>query len=49
MFESLNCLQCEKMDLKIIQSLLKRVKKKNAGKLKIPQDMEDFSEEQCSV
>ncbi len=47
-FESLNCLQCEKMDLKIIQSLLKRVKK-NAGKLKIPQDMEDFSEEQCSV
>ncbi len=26
-FESLNCPQCEKMDLKIIQSLLKRVKK----------------------
>ncbi len=24
-FESLNCLQCEKMDLKIIQSLLERV------------------------
>ncbi len=25
-FESLNCPQCEKMDLKIIQSLLERVK-----------------------
>ncbi len=26
-FESLNCPQCEKMDLKIIQSLLERVQK----------------------
>ncbi len=25
-FESLSCAQCEKMDLKIIQSLLERVK-----------------------
>ncbi len=31
--ESLNCPQCEKMDLKIIQSLLERVQiHKNAGK-----------------
>ncbi len=42
-FESINCPQCEKMDLKIIQSLLERVQIcKNAGKL-------DLSEEQCSV
>ncbi len=26
-FESLNCPQCENMDLKMIQSLLERVKK----------------------
>ncbi len=33
-FESINCPQCEKMDLKIIQSLLERVQIcKNAGKL----------------
>ncbi len=36
-FESLSCAQCEKMDLKIIQSLLE------TGKLK------DFYEEQSSV
>ncbi len=48
-FESLNCPHCEKMDLKIIQSLLERKGKGNAGKLKNLQDMEDFSEEQCSV
>ncbi len=41
-FESLSCPQCEKMDLKIIQSLLERVQK-------ILQDMEEVSEEQCSV
>ncbi len=35
-FESINCPQCEKMDLKIIQSLLERVQIcKNAGKLQI--------------
>jgi len=38
-FESLNCPQCEKMDFKIIQSLLERDL----------QDQEDFSEEQSSV
>ncbi len=50
MFESLNCPQCEKMDLKIIQSLLERVQIcKNAGKLQNLQNVEDLSEEQCSV
>ncbi len=44
-FESLNCPQCEKMDLKIIQFKYA----KDAGNLKIPQDMEDYSEEQFSV
>ncbi len=49
-FGSLNCPQCEKMDLKITQSLLKGFKyAKDAGKLKILQNLEDFSEEQCSV
>ncbi len=49
-FESLNCPQCEKMDLKIIQSLLERVQIcKRCWKLKNLQDLEDFSEEQCSV
>ncbi len=34
-YESLSCPQCEKMDLKIIQSLLERVQiHKNAGKPK---------------
>ncbi len=49
-FESINCPQCEKMDLKIIQSLLERVKIcKNAGKLQNLQNVEDLSEEQSSV
>ncbi len=49
-FESINCPQCEKMDLKIIQSLLERVQIcKNAGKLQNLQNVEDLSEEQCSV
>ncbi len=39
-FESLSCPQCEKMDLKIIQSLRERVQILN---------LEDLSEEQCSV
>ncbi len=47
--ESLNCPQCEKMDLKIIQSLLERVYyAKDSGKLKNLQDLEDFYEEKCS-
>ncbi len=34
-YESLSCPRCEKMDLKIIQSLLERVQiHKNAGKPK---------------
>ncbi len=49
-FESINCPQCEKMDLKIMQSLLERVQIcKNAGKLQNLQNVEDLSEEQCSV
>ncbi len=49
-FESLSCPQCEQMDLKIIQSLLERVQIcKNAGKLQNLQNVEDLSEEQCSV
>ncbi len=41
-FESINCPQCEKMDLKIIQSLLERVQIcKNAGKLQNLQNVED--------
>ncbi len=48
-FESINCPQCEKMDLKIIQSLLERVEIcKNAGKLQNLQNVEDLSEEQLS-
>ncbi len=48
-FESINCPQCEKMDLKIIQSLLERVQIcKNAGKLQNLQNVEDLSEEQLS-
>ncbi len=48
--ESINCPQCEKMDLKIIQSLLETVQIcKNAGKLQNLQNVEDLSEEQCSV
>ncbi len=43
-FESLSCPQCEKMDLKIIQSLLERVQiHKNAGKPKNLWELKDFS------
>ncbi len=46
-YESLSCPQCEKMDLKIIQSLLERVQiHKNAGKPKNLWELKDFSEEQ---
>ncbi len=48
-FEALNCPQHEKMDLKIIQSLSVNTISNDAGNLKILQDMEDFSEEQCSA
>ncbi len=42
-YESLSCPQCEKMDLKIIQSLLERVQiHKNAGKPKNLWDLKDF-------
>ncbi len=44
-YESLGCPQCEKMDLKIIQSLLERVQiHKNAGKLKHFWDLRIFLE-----
>ncbi len=45
-FESLNCPQREKIDLKIIQYVCWKGYK--YAKVKIPQDMEDFSEEQRS-
>ncbi len=46
-YESLSCPQCEKMDLKIIQSLLERVQiHKNAGKPKNVWELKDFSEKQ---
>ncbi len=49
-YESLSCPQCEKMDLKIIQSLLERVKiHKNAGKPNNLWELKDFSEEQQTV
>ncbi len=45
--ESLSCPRCEKMDLKIIQSMLERVKiHKNAGKPKNLWELKDFYEEQ---
>ncbi len=48
--ESLSCPRCEKMDLKIIQSLLERVKiHKNTGKPKNLWELKDFSEEQQKV
>ncbi len=41
---------CEKMDLKIIQSLLERVQiHKHAGKPKNLWELKDFSEEQTNV
>ncbi len=49
-YDSLSRPQCEKMDLKIIQSLLERVKiHKNAGKPKYLCELNDFSEEQQTV
>ncbi len=48
-FESLSCPQCEKMDLKIIQSLLEMVQIcKRCWKQKDLQDVEDFSQFNCS-
>ncbi len=48
--QSLSCPRCEKMDLKIIQSLLERVQiHKNAGKPKNLWELKDFSEEQQEV
>ncbi len=48
--ESLGCPRCEKMDLKIIQSLLERVQiQKNAVKPKNLWELKDFSEEQQKV
>ncbi len=48
--ESLSCPQCEKMYLKIIQSLLERVQiHKNAGKPKNLWELKDFSEDQQAV
>ncbi len=44
-YESLSCAQCEKMNIKIIQSLLERVQiHKNAGKPKNMWELKDFSE-----
>ncbi len=49
-YESLSCPKYEKMDLKIIQSLLERVQiHKNAGKPKNLWELKDFSEEQQAV
>ncbi len=49
-YESLSCPRCEKMDLKIIQSLLERVQiHKNAGKPKNLWELKYFSEEQQTV
>ncbi len=49
-YESLSCPRCEKMDLKIIQSLLESVQiHKNAGKPNHLWDLKDFSEEQQEV
>ncbi len=48
--QSLSCPRCEKMDLKIIQSLLERVQiHKNAGKPKNLWNPNNFSEEQQEV
>ncbi len=45
-YESLSYPRCEKMDLKIIQSLLERVQiHKNAGQPKNLMELKDFSEE----
>ncbi len=48
--KSLSCPRCEKMDLKIIQSLLEWVQiHKNAGKPNNLWELKDFSEEQQDV
>ncbi len=48
--EPISCPQCEKMDLKIIQSLLERVQiYKNTGKPNHLWELNDFSEEQQTV
>ncbi len=45
LYESLSFPRCEKMDLKIIQSLLERVQiHRNAGKPKNLWELKDFSE-----
>ncbi len=50
LYESLSCPRCEKMDLKIIQSLLETVQiHTNAGKPKNLWELKDFSEEQQEV
>ncbi len=49
-YESLSCPRCEKMDLKIIQTLLERVQiHKNAGKPNNLWDLKDFSKEKQEV
>ncbi len=49
-YESLSCPQCEKMDMKTIQSMLGRVQiHKNAGKPNNLWELKDFSEEQQAV
>ncbi len=45
-YEFLSCPQCEKMDLKIIQSLETVQIHKNAGKPKNLWELKDFSKEQ---
>ncbi len=49
-YESLSCPRCEKMDLKVIQSLLERVQlhKKCCKKNRL-WDLKDISEEQQTV
>ncbi len=50
MYESLNCPQCEKMDLKSYSHCWKGFKSaKDAGKPENVQDLEDFSEEKQAV
>jgi len=48
-FESVNCLQCEKMDIKIIQSLLERVPMSKIVWKNNFRDLEDLSEEHRAV
>ncbi len=48
--ESLSCPRCENMDLKTIQSMLKRVQiHTNTGKPNHLWELKDFSEEQQTV